>query len=80
MTHTWNYLPITPEQEEVSQHLAQELGISPILCRLLAERGIQTAAALFIPRWASKRQSMGLIPNSCVRRWLTSSSSGVMGK
>ena len=45
MTHTWNYLPITPEQEEVSQHLAQELGISPILCRLLAERGIQTAAA-----------------------------------
>ncbi len=45
MTHTWNYLPITPEQEEVSQQLAQELGISPILCRLLAERGIQTAAA-----------------------------------
>ncbi|MDY2642740.1 MAG: single-stranded-DNA-specific exonuclease RecJ [Mediterranea sp.] len=45
MTHTWNYLPITPEQEEVSQQLAQELGISPILCQLLAERGIQTAAA-----------------------------------
>lgn len=45
MTHTWNYLPITPEQEEVSQQLAQDLGISPILCRLLAERGIKTAAA-----------------------------------
>ena len=45
MNHTWNYLPITPEQEEVSQHLAQELGINPILCRLLAERGIKSAAA-----------------------------------
>ena len=28
MTHKWNYQPITPEQAEASQQLAQELGIS----------------------------------------------------
>ena len=44
MTHKWNYQPITPEQAEASQQLAQELGISPILGKLLAERGITTAA------------------------------------
>ncbi len=31
MNHKWNYRPITPEQTETSQILAQELGISPIL-------------------------------------------------
>ena len=45
MTHKWNYLPITSEQTEASQRLAQELGISPILGELLVERGITTAAA-----------------------------------
>ena len=39
MTHKWNYQPITPEQAEASQQLAQELGISPILGKLLVERG-----------------------------------------
>ena len=45
MTYRWNYLPITSEQTEASQALARELGISPILGRLLVERGITTAAA-----------------------------------
>ncbi len=40
MTHKWNYQPITPEQVETSQKLAQELGISPILSGLLVQRGI----------------------------------------
>ena len=31
MTHKWNYQPITPEQAETSQKLAQELGISRFL-------------------------------------------------
>lgn len=44
MTHTWNYLPITPEEDEESQKLARELGISPILSRLLAERNITSVA------------------------------------
>ena len=39
MTHKWNYQPITPEQAEASQQLAQELGISPILGKLLVEIG-----------------------------------------
>ena len=39
MTHKWNYQPITPEQVETSQKLAQELGISPILSGLLVQRG-----------------------------------------
>lgn len=45
MTHKWNYLPITSDQAEASQRLAQELGISPVLGRLLVERGITTATA-----------------------------------
>ena len=45
MTHKWNYLPITTSQAEASQKLAGELGISPILARLLVERGVRTAAA-----------------------------------
>ena len=44
MNYKWNYLPITREQEEISRTLAKELGISPILCRLLACRGITKAA------------------------------------
>lgn len=40
MTYKWNYLPITTEQTEASRQLAQDLGISPILGRLLVERGI----------------------------------------
>ena len=43
MTHKWNYQPITPEQVETSQKLAQELGISPILSGLLVQRGITKA-------------------------------------
>ncbi|NDV66354.1 single-stranded-DNA-specific exonuclease RecJ [Bacteroides sp. 224] len=44
MNYKWNYQPITPEQEETSQTLAQELGISPILGKLLVQRGIETAS------------------------------------
>ena len=44
MNHKWNYRPITPEQAETSQTLAQELGISPILEQLLVQRGITKAA------------------------------------
>ena len=40
MTYKWNYLPISPDQTEASRQLAQDLGISPILGRLLVERGI----------------------------------------
>ena len=43
MNHKWNYRPITPEQTETSQILAQELGISPILGQLLVQRGITKA-------------------------------------
>lgn len=43
MTHKWNYLPISPHLVETSQQLAKDLGMSPILGRLLVERGITTA-------------------------------------
>lgn len=42
MNQKWNYLPITHEQEELSRTLAQELGISPVLGKLLVQRGITT--------------------------------------
>ena len=45
MTYKWNYLTITPKQAEESRQLAQALGISPILARLLVERGITTVQA-----------------------------------
>ena len=44
MSHKWNYQPPTHEEKEASQALAGELGISPILGRLLVQRGIETAA------------------------------------
>ncbi|WP_321479159.1 single-stranded-DNA-specific exonuclease RecJ [uncultured Bacteroides sp.] len=43
MNHKWNYQPITPEQEQISRNLAQELDINPILSRLLLQRGITSA-------------------------------------
>ena len=53
MDHKWKYVTITPEQEEISQQLAQELGISQTLCKLLVERGItqaQDARKFFRPQ------------------------------
>ncbi len=44
MNYKWNYQPPTPIQREAAKALSRELGISPILCRLLQERGIKTAA------------------------------------
>lgn len=38
-TH-WNFLKLTAEQQQTSNRLAVELGISPILTQLLAQRGI----------------------------------------
>jgi single-stranded-DNA-specific exonuclease len=43
MNYKWNYQPITSEQEQRSQELAQELGISPVLGKLLLQRGITDA-------------------------------------
>ncbi len=43
MSYKWNYQPPTNEQTEAAKELAKELGISPILCGLLLERGISSA-------------------------------------
>lgn len=42
MIHKWNYLSITSQQTEASQVLARDLGISPILSKLLVSRGIDS--------------------------------------
>ena len=44
MNHKWNYQPPSQEQTEAAKALAKETGISPILCKLLLERGITSAA------------------------------------
>ena len=44
MNYKWNYQPPTQEQREVARALSKELGINPILCHLLRERGIDSAA------------------------------------
>ena len=43
MNHKWNYQPPSQEQTEAAKALAKETGI-PILCKLLLERGITSAA------------------------------------
>lgn len=43
MNFRWNYVPSTSEQEEEARELSQALGMNPILCRLLVERGIKNA-------------------------------------
>lgn len=42
LTTHWNCLSLTKEQQSISNKLAEELGISPILTQLLAQRGITT--------------------------------------
>lgn len=44
MSERWNYQSPTYDQIEEANQLAAELEISPILCRLLIERGVKTAA------------------------------------
>lgn len=44
MNYKWNYQPPTQEQREAARSLSKELGINPILCHLLRERGIDSAA------------------------------------
>ncbi len=44
MIHKWNYQAPTQRQTEAAKALAKETGISPVLCKLLLERGITSAA------------------------------------
>lgn len=46
MNYKWNYQPPTQEQREEARMLAKDIGISPILCHLLRQRGITTAEAV----------------------------------
>ena len=43
MNYKWNYQSPSQEQIEAADALAKETGISPILCKLLLERGVTTA-------------------------------------
>lgn len=45
MGQKWKYQPPTYKQTEEAERLAEELDMSPILCRLLISRGLTTAAA-----------------------------------
>ena len=44
MNHKWNYQPPSQEPTEAAKALAKETGINPVLCKLLLERGITSAA------------------------------------
>lgn len=46
MNYKWNYQTPTQEQREEARMLAKEIGISPVLCHLLRQRGITTAEAV----------------------------------
>lgn len=42
MIYKWNYECLTPEQTEIRDELVKGLGMSPVLCQLLIQRGIKT--------------------------------------
>lgn len=44
MNCKWNYQPSTEQEYAEAEKLSEEIGISPVLCRLLHKRGIRTAA------------------------------------
>ena len=44
MNYKWNYQPSTEQEHADAERLSEEIGISPVLCRLLQRRGVQTAA------------------------------------
>ena len=44
MNNRWNYQSPSQEQTEAAKVLSKETGISPILCNLLLERGVTSAA------------------------------------
>ena len=44
MNYKWIYQPPTEQERAEAEKLSEEVGISPVLCRLLRKRGVQTAA------------------------------------
>ena len=46
MNYKWNYKPPTPETTEAAQALAEAVNVSPVLCRMLIDRGITTPSAV----------------------------------
>ena len=44
MNYKWNYQPPTEGECTEAEMLSKEIGISPVLCRLLRKRGVRTAA------------------------------------
>ncbi len=44
MNYDWNFAEYLPQEEDNAKELAQELSISPILCRMLLRRGITTTS------------------------------------
>ncbi len=44
MNYDWNFAEYLPQEEDNAKELAQELSISPILCRMLLHRGITTTS------------------------------------
>lgn len=44
MNYKWKYEPPTPERQEAAKQLAKELGLHPMLGKLLIDRGINNAA------------------------------------
>ena len=44
MNFRWNYQPPTSELKEEAEALSRKIGISPILCKLLIQRGLKSEA------------------------------------
>ena len=44
MTNKWNYLPLTSEQELISETLEEKYPQCPTICKLLAQRGVTSVA------------------------------------
>ena len=43
MNYKWNYQPPTEQETQRAEALSKETGINPVICRLLIDRGVNTA-------------------------------------
>ncbi|MEG1642943.1 MAG: single-stranded-DNA-specific exonuclease RecJ [Bacteroidales bacterium] len=53
MISKWNYLPLTDDLKQIKEQLTSELGLSPVICELLALRGVkdaENAQKFFVPQ------------------------------
>ena len=71
MNYKWNYEPPTEERQEAAKQLASEVNIHPALGRLLLDRGITTAAGMWVSAAIGLACGAGMFPIALAATFLT---------